>query len=88
MQEQRRGADEHGDDPVKRSRQDRDGHVELRIPSTGVYDWKGRCDSALDSDTLEAPTIDDHVGDSQEQQTIIAHEKCARTEGGPPATVD
>jgi len=62
--------------PVKRSRQDRDGHVELRIPpSTGVFDWKRRCDSGPDSDTLEAPTINDHVGDSQEKQTIIAHEK-------------
>jgi hypothetical protein len=60
----------------------------LRIPSIGIFDSKRRGVGGLNSDTLQAPTIDDHVADSQEQQNIVAHEKCACTEGGPPATVD
>ena len=48
----------------KCSHQDRDSHVELRITSIGIFDAKGRGDGGLNSDTLQAPTVDDRVSDS------------------------
>src|SRR5262245_17674323 len=58
----------------QRSSQNRDGFVQLRIPPIGVLDPKGHRDSGLDPNALQSPTIKDHVGNSQKQETIVAHE--------------